>query len=341
MDLSTRVRRAYTAAMARRFRYRGVDVFTDTQLCGNPLVVFAAADRAEDGGPGLSDEEMQRLAREMNLSETCFVVPATPAGLRAGAAARLRIFTPRVELPFAGHPIIGTAWVIADGGDRGPDGGQLVLELAAGPVALEIGADADDRTTAVTMIRPGAEILQHLDEDELAELCEALEVPESEVGWRSDGRRRKARPMVISTGLPHLIVPFVDRAVMLEVDHQRRQAVTEICQSLGVDSAVLVAPGNSGVIADADVSVRMFDAGTLGIDADPATGAAAGPICVYLGMLVPTRGATFKVTIEQGTEVGRPSRLRAAADFDADGSVTEIRVTGSVVPVSEGWVTLT
>ena len=90
----------------------------------------------------------------------------------------------------------------------------------------------------------------------------------------------------------------------------------------------------------ADVTVRLFDAGELRIDADPATGAAAGPIAVFLGQLVPTRDDTYCVVIEQGTEVGRPSRLTAAADFDPDGAPVEVRVTGSVVPVIEGWVTL-
>jgi trans-2,3-dihydro-3-hydroxyanthranilate isomerase len=327
--------------MARRFRFRGVDVFTETRLSGNPLAVFLDVDASEDGGPGLSDTEMQALAREMNLSETAFVLPPTAAGVRAGASHRLRIFTPRMELPFAGHPAIGGGWVLADEG-RVPIGGpraEVVLELVTGPLLLVI-TSSDTGPGDVTMVQPDAEILQRLDEDELAELCEALEVPETEIGWRSGGRRRKARPTVISSGLPHLIVPFVDRAVMLDVDHEQRQAVAEICRSLGVDSAVLVAPGNSGTIADADVCVRMFDAGTLGIDADPATGAAAGPLCVYLGLLVPARGTTHRVTIEQGTEVGRPSRLRAAADFDTDGRVTGVRVSGSVVPVSEGWVTL-
>ena len=327
--------------MARRFRFRGVDVFTDTRLAGNPLAVFLDAHVAEDGGPGLTDDEMQALAREMNLSETVFVVPPSPVGERTGVRWRLRIFTPRMELPFAGHPSIGAAWVLADEGRIALAGAhtELSVELAAGPLVLSI-ATSDGRPGDVTMVQADAEILQRLDEDELAELCEALEVPETEIGWRTGGRKRKARPMVISTGLPHLIVPFLDRTVMLDVDHEQRQAVAEICRSVGVDSAVLVAPGNSGTIADADVSVRMFDAGTLGIDADPATGAAAGPLCVYLGLLAPTRGATHRVTIEQGTELGRPSRLRAAADFDADGNVTSVRVTGSVVPISEGRVTL-
>ncbi len=126
----------------------------------------------------------------------------------------------------------------------------------------------------------------------------------------------------------------------MDVDHQRRAYVAEVCLALGCDSAALVAPGGSGAIADADVTVRLFDAGSLRIDADSATGAAAGPIAVFLGQLVPTRGATFEVVIEQGTEVGRPSRLAAAADFHSDGSPAEVRVTGAVVPVIEGWVTL-
>src|SRR6188472_1668714 len=124
--------------MARRFRFRGVDVFTDTRLAGNPLAVFLDAHMAEDGGPGLTDDEMQALAREMNLSETVFVVPPSPAGERTGARWRLRIFTPRMELPFAGHPSIGAAWVLADEGRVAPAGAhtELWVELAAGPLVL-------------------------------------------------------------------------------------------------------------------------------------------------------------------------------------------------------------
>ena len=95
--------------VARRYRFRQVDVFTDRPLAGNPLAVFLDA-------AGLDDAEMQALAREMNLSETCFVVPVTATGRDGGADYRLRIFTPGRELPFAGHPSIGTAWVMTDEG---------------------------------------------------------------------------------------------------------------------------------------------------------------------------------------------------------------------------------
>ncbi len=313
-------------------------MFTDTPLCGNPLAVFVDA-------MGLSDVEMQALAREMNLSETAFVLPPTAAGAAAGASHRLRIFTPGMELPFAGHPAIGAAWVLADEGSIALEGPRHVVrqEMAAGVTRLSLRVSDDGgvrRAIDVTMIHRDVELLERLDGDELAELCEALEVPSNQIGWRSGGRKRKARPQVISAGLPHLIVPIADRDVLMDIDHERRSYVAEICHAMGCDSAALVAAGGSGDIADADVSVRLFDAGSLRIDADPATGAAAGPIAVYLGQLVPSRDTTFQVVIEQGSELGRPSRLVAAADFGADGAPAEVRVTGAVVPVMEGWVTL-
>ncbi|MBX3029638.1 MAG: PhzF family phenazine biosynthesis protein [Chloroflexi bacterium] len=320
--------------MTRRLRFRQVDVFTETPLCGNPLAVFPDASE-------LSDDEMQALAREMNLSETAFLLPPTEVGARAGAVARVRIFTPGMELPFAGHPVVGTAWLLADEDRLGSadDRGAVILEVASGPLELHVER-TEERPGRVTLLLHDAEIGERLDEDGLDELCEALEVPPTQIGWRSGGRKRKARPMVVSTGLPHLIVPFADRGVLMEVDHERRSYVAEICHSLGCDSAALVAAGGSGAIPGADVTVRLFDAGALRIDADPATGAAAGPICVFLGMLGPTRDATHRVVIEQGTEVGRPSRLEAAVDFGPDGAPGEVRVTGAVVPIIEGWVTL-
>jgi trans-2,3-dihydro-3-hydroxyanthranilate isomerase len=192
------------------------------------------------------------------------------------------------------------------------------------------------------MTQAGVEEIQRLEEEDLEELAEALEVPTSELGWPgvADGSRHLALPAVISTGLPHLIVPFLDRAVMADVDHERRRYLTEICRSLGCDSAALVAPGASGAIDDADVCVRLFDAGDLRIDADPATGAAAGPIAVFLGQASGARNVTWRTVIEQGTELGRPSRLIAEVDFGAGGEPAEVRVAGSVVAVIEGWVTL-
>jgi trans-2,3-dihydro-3-hydroxyanthranilate isomerase len=339
--------------MPRRYSFRQVDVFTDTPLQGNPLAVFPDAD-------GLSDDEMQALAREMNISETAFVLPPTAEG-RAGAADyRVRIFTPGRELPFAGHPAIGTAWVLADEGrfELVAPRTQVRQEVAIGvlPLSVEVveSVDAGDGTErtprprpgAVTMTQGTAETLYILEPDEVAELCEALEVATDAIGWpevpkaRRGRRDRGVEPAVISTGLPHLVVPFMERAVLADVDHDRREYVAELCQAYDCDSAALVAPGNSGTIADADVCVRIFDSDTFLIEADPATGAAAGPIAVFLGTLANTRDQTYRVVLEQGVEVGRPSRLVAEVDFGPDGTPGEVRVSGTVVPVIEGWVTL-
>lgn len=331
--------------MPRRFAFRQVDVFTDRPLHGNPLAVFSDAD-------GLSDDEMQALAREMNISETAFVLPPTAEGRAENADYRVRIFTPGRELPFAGHPAIGTAWVLADEGrfDLAAPRTQVRQEVAIGvlPLSVEVVEGGDRlRPGSITMTQGAPETLYVLEPDEVAELCEALEVATAAIGWPDapKGRRgrRQARgvePAVISTGLPHLIVPFMERAVLADVDHDRREYVAELCQAYDCDSAALVAPGNSGTIADADICVRIFDSDTFLIEADPATGAAAGPIAVFLGTLADTRDATFRVVIEQGVEVGRPSRLVAEVDFGPEGSPGEVRVTGSVVPVIEGWVTL-
>ncbi|MFN8622761.1 MAG: PhzF family phenazine biosynthesis protein [Chloroflexota bacterium] len=329
--------------MTRRFRFRQVDVFTDRPLAGNPLAVFPEAE-------GLTDDEMQALAREMNVSETCFVLPPTPAGAAEGAAYRVRIFTPGVELPFAGHPSVGTAWLLASEG-RFPLSGPVTevrqeLPIGVLPLTVAVGPGDPPRIGDVTMTHDVPDRYHDLDEDETEELCEALEVAPSEIGWPASpggrGRRRggPTGPAVISTGLPHLVIPFKDRAVMMDVDHERRAYVAELADAYDCDSAALVAPGTSGAIADATVSVRIFDSAQLRIEADPATGAAAGPIAVLLGGFAGCRSGTFRVVIEQGAELGRPSRLVAEADFDGAGRPVGARVAGSTVPVIEGWVTL-
>jgi trans-2,3-dihydro-3-hydroxyanthranilate isomerase len=328
--------------MTRRYRFRQVDVFTDRPLAGNPLAVFLEAE-------GLTDDEMQALAREMNVSETVFVLPPSAAGAAEGADYRIRIFTPGVELPFAGHPSVGTAWVLASEGRFTLTTPQtrVCQELPIGVLPLRIEVRGTDPAVIgdVTMTHDTPDVLHELDEDETAELCEALEVAEQEIGWpdvapRGRGWGPRVAPAVISTGLPHLVIPFLDRTVMLDVDHERRAYVAELAVAYDCDSAALVAPGSSGAIAGADVSVRLFDSAEMRIEADPATGAAAGPIAVFLGLLAGTRSATYRVVIEQGVEVRRPSRLVAEADFDDHARPVGARVAGSTVPVIEGWVTL-
>ncbi|HXR27072.1 MAG TPA: PhzF family phenazine biosynthesis protein, partial [Candidatus Baltobacteraceae bacterium] len=201
--------------MVRRYRFRQVDVFTDRPFAGNPLAVFPAAE-------GLSDGEMQAIAREMNLSETTFVLPVTAAGRAEGATYRMRIFTPGVELPFAGHPSIGTAWVLAD--ERAFPLTEPVTdvrqEIPIGVLPLAI-AVADGRPGVVTMTQGAPELRAALPPAELAGLAEALGVAVDALGWTdADGTVHdtgRVPPRVVTTGLPYLVVPFRDRAVLAGV----------------------------------------------------------------------------------------------------------------------------
>lgn len=325
--------------MSRRFRFRTVDVFTDRPFRGNPLAVFPEAD-------GLTDAEMQDIAREMNLSETSFVLTPTERGRAKGADYRVRFFTPGLELPFAGHPSIGTAWVLADEGRLPIASPETTVrqELPIGvlPLTLRFAGPGADKPVIgeVTMTQGPPELLQHLEEDQVNEMCEALQVARDNLGWPAAPDDQEVVPAIISTGLAHLVIPLRDRALMDDIDRDRTDELAEICEELGVVSAAIVAPGGSGQIPDADASVRIFDSSEMRIDVDPATGAAAGPIAVLLGQAQDVRGGTFRVVLEQGVEIGRPSRLVAEVDFLDDGRPGEVRVAGTAVPVMEGWLTL-
>ena len=324
--------------MARRYRFRQVDVFTDRPFAGNPLAVFPAAD-------GLSDDEMQAIAREMNLSETTFVLPVTAAGAAADATYRMRIFTPAVELPFAGHPSVGTAWVLAD--ERTfpltAPVTEVRQEIGIGVLPLAI-AVADERPGVVTMIQGAPELRAILPAGELDVIAEALGVPTAALGWTDadgtvhDGGR--VPPRVVTTGLPYLVVPFRDRAVLAGVTSDRNAPTAVVARRHGCDSVALVAPGNSGAIADADVHVRVLVDPRAGIQEDPATGSAAGPIAVYLGVLGGAQGEVRHLVMEQGVEIGRPSRLEVQASFYSDGQPRSVRLTGRTVPVLSGSLEL-
>ncbi|MGZ6345346.1 MAG: PhzF family phenazine biosynthesis protein [Candidatus Limnocylindrales bacterium] len=324
--------------MGRRYRFRQVDVFSDRPFAGNPLAVFSVAD-------GLSDAEMQTIAREMNLSETTFVLPPTEAGLAAGATYRVRIFTPGLELPFAGHPSIGTAWVLADE-RRFPlsaPSTEVQQELAIGvlPLAIEV---RDGAPGAVQMTQGTPHLLQPLDPADLPALAEALEVTVDAFGWTDpDGTIHDASlvpPRVATTGLPYLVVPFRDVATLAAVRSARNAPAAAIARRHGSDSVALVAPGNVGAVPDADVPARGLVDPAVGIQEDPATGSAAGPIAVYLGTLGGAQDERRQLIIEQGVEIGRPSRLEVEVSFYSEGTARSVRLTGRTVPILEGWLDL-
>jgi trans-2,3-dihydro-3-hydroxyanthranilate isomerase len=290
---------------------------------------------------------MQALAREMNLSETTFVLTPTDAGRAAGAAYRMRIFTPARELPFAGHPSIGTAWLQADEGriDVPRDGvAETRQEITVGvlPLSIEMAAG---RPGVVTMTQADARIMRRLDEPERRELAGALGLDESDFGWSDpDGNEHdslQVPPAVVSTGLPFLVAPMRRLDRLAALNSASGAAAAPLCRRIGADGLALVARGSTGAVRNADVHVRMLDDPVAsGFAEDPATGSAAGTIGTYLGHLAGAIDETRVVVIEQGVEIGRPSRLVSEVRFDAHQMPVRVRVSGETVPVIEGWVTL-
>jgi trans-2,3-dihydro-3-hydroxyanthranilate isomerase len=274
------------------FRYVVADVFTDTPLAGNPVAVFTDARE-------LDDETMQRLARETNLSETVFVLPAAGEG-----HAAIRIFTPATELPFAGHPVLGTAFVLAAPLQLG----AIVLETGVGPVSIELERDESGRIVFGRMTQPIPKIEPF---DREAELMAALGLERSEVSVE----RYENGPVFVLVVLPS------------------REAVA----ALQPDMRALRALGNVGVSCTAGDGThwktRMF-APTFGVDEDPATGSAAGPVACHLAR----HGLTAwgdELVLEQGAEIGRPSTLFARAE-GGEGLIDRVTVGGRAVTVARG-----
>jgi trans-2,3-dihydro-3-hydroxyanthranilate isomerase len=279
----------------RTLRYVLLDVFTDRPLSGNQLAVFS-------DGRGLDSVLMQKLARELNLSESVFVLPAEASG-----HARIRIFTPVTELPFAGHPTLGAAFVL---------GGPLQSEL----VRIETGSGM----VPVRLVREGANVVfgwmkQPIPAfrafERAAELLEALGVSESEL------------PVVESdNGAKHVLVALSneEEIAALAPDLERLRPLS--------DAGIYVfAPAENGYRA------RLF-APALGVPEDAATGSAAGPLAVHLarhGRLA--YGAELR--IEQGVEIERPSVLHAVAR-GSDEKLENVEVGGAAVTVGRGELQL-
>ncbi|MBI1733724.1 MAG: PhzF family phenazine biosynthesis protein [Candidatus Rokubacteria bacterium] len=301
--------------MSRDYRLLHVDVFTERPLAGNPLAVVVDA-------RGIADDEMLAVAREMNLSETAFVLP--PA--RSDCVARVRIFTPGRELPFAGHPTVGTAWVLATTGLAPRGATRFALEEGIGPVEVELEGDA---------ARPSFVWMRHRDATFGAEVKDRAGVAAS-LGLAERDLVPGAPIQTGSTGNPFLYVPLrdagaVDRAAL---DPRRlEQAVPEMT-TLGV---FVLAP-------DADpaarrVYSRMF-APAHGVAEDPATGSASGALGAYLALhRLVAPAPEMRIVSEQGTKMGHQSFVHVALTL-GDGAVTNIRVGGAVVPVLDARLTL-
>jgi trans-2,3-dihydro-3-hydroxyanthranilate isomerase len=298
--------------LTEELRFVQVDVFTDRVFAGNPLaVVFEAA--------GLSDGVMQAIAREMNCSETTFLLPPT----RPDCAARVRIFTPAREVPFAGHPTIGTSWVLATEKRLPPSTRRFNLEEGIGPV--EVTLEGEPARPSVLWMRHG-EARFGPELIERTGFARALGLAESDL-------LAGAPVCTGSTGNTFLYIPLRDREV---VDRARLDVPALLAaQGEGPNLGVFVFAPDPDPKAGR-VYARMFAPHTSGVPEDPATGSASGPLGAYLverGLVAPAD--TVDIVSEQGTRMGRPSFIRIHVGMRA-GRISEILVGGSVVPVIEG-----
>ena len=302
----------------RKFRMKQVDVFTNRPLTGNPLAVVLE-------GEGLSSEEMQAVAREMNLSETTFVLPPT----RKEADYKVRIFTPRKEIPFAGHPSIGTAHALIEDGAIQIEKGMTVVrqELGIGVLPIEVEQNEDGRWM-ITMTQGQPTLGETMSDTK--KIADALRVPVTEVGLEN------LPIQVSSTGLSQLMIPMRDSKQISSLSPDF-ELLKELERKLNLTGCCVFTLKKSG--ADTLVHVRFF-APDAGVPEDPATGSAAGALGAYLvahGIFGSKSPIAF--TIEQGAEIQRPSRIRVTVQ-QAKGTPTVVKVGGNAVTVLNGEITL-
>ena len=296
-----------------RYRYYTADVFTDRIFGGNPLAVFPEAE-------GLSPEQMQRVARELNISETVFVLPADSKD----HLCRLRIFTPAMELPFAGHPTLGAAHVLAVLGEIEVKSGEaeVIFEEGIGPITVRITADGQLPTFTQLSV---AKMPEHAMEiPSLRSIASALSLDISDLLLGDD------RPMAVSCGVPFLIVPLRNLESLGRAKLDRETWENTLQDSWAPH---IYAFAYEAETEGADLRARMF-APAMGIEEDPATGAAASALAGYLSAQEKNAQGSRFWTLEQGFEMGRPSLLKVEAEIEA-GQVTAIRVGGASVLVSE------
>lgn len=286
-----------------------LDVFTDRPYGGNPLAVVP-------DGRGLDAAAMQRIAAEFNLSETVFLLPPEDPG----CDARLRIFTPRVELPFAGHPNVGAAIAFAMGvGPFGRRGARQVrFEEQVGPVSLDLDYDGD-RPAGAWLAAPAVPDLGAA--VEAGRVARASGLPEAAIDSRRHG------PLRVRLG-PEFVIAEVSAAQALA--DARPQSAAFGDAAAGLLDAILVLYRRAG----AELHVRVF-APLAGVPEDPATGSANLALGGLLAILDPDDTVSLDLTVRQGAEIGRSSRLRVQA-AKRGGTAEPPRIHGAAMPVMEG-----
>jgi trans-2,3-dihydro-3-hydroxyanthranilate isomerase len=302
--------------MSRNYEFVQLDVLTRTPLTGNLLAVFTDA-------RGLSDQQMQALAREMNLSETTFILPREPK-VEAVKGKRVRIFTVEEELPFAGHPTLGTSLYLHHAASSAPD--KISLELNVGKIDIRFRADSNDRSDRVAgnvfgeMQQRDPEFGSRLSREEAAR---ALGIAADEIPWPIQS---------VSTGLSFAIVGIRNLKTLANLNFSHAQAA-EFLKNTAAKFFYFLCPQRREKNR-LEARARMFFYG----GEDPATGSAAG--CAASWMVKHgIANSDEQVVIRQGVEIGRPSEMYVRATRDGQ-RVTNVRVGGYAVEVLRGTVRL-
>ena len=295
-----------------RVRFVTADVFTDRVFGGNQLAVLPDARQ-------VPPEQMQAIAREFNYSETVFVLPPDDAN----HTRRLRIFTPGAELPFAGHPTIGTAHVLAAIGEIPLTGDEtrIVFEEGVGPVPVTIRATGDkpDFCQLSTAVLP-----------EFGPEAPPLDAVAAMLSLEVGDLALRPPPAPVSCGVPFLFVTLRDRAGVGRA-RLRPEVWERVLRGQWAEAVFVFA--FDAERPDAQIRARMF-APAMGIEEDPATGGAVAALAGHLAAQDRRADGTLRWAIEQGVEMGRPSLLEAEADRAA-GTTVAVRVGGRTVLVSE------
>jgi len=297
-----------------KYRYYICDVFTETRFGGNQLAVLPQA-------VGLSTQQMQEIAREFNFSETTFVFPA-----KAGHTRHVRIFTPAREIPFAGHPNVGTAFVLASAGEFGEIKSSLTVtfEEEGGLVSVAI-QEAGGKVASCELTAPQALSFGKTLPVEL--VAAAISIDSKEIVTKTHG------PQVAPVGLPFIMVELRDRSVL-----ERARISMSGFEALAAEDVMpdvyLYTRGTDGF----DIRARMF-APLSGVPEDPATGSANCALAGLLAHYSQDSNGSFSWRIAQGVEMGRPSTLIARAE-KKDGVVQTTRIGGAAVLVGEGTIYL-
>lgn len=290
-------------------KYYLLDVFTNKRFGGNQLAVFPNADL-------LADAEMQAIAAELNLSETTFI----QAARSKACDCTVRIFTPKQELPMAGHPTVGTAWTILRNDLLQPrNSDHLFFDEGVGPIRVDFTMPHDARPAGIVMHQPLPTFGESLDKEVIARI---LSLETSDIDEQCPVR-------VVSCGVPLVVVPLTSLAAARRTQ-VRLDLLEEHLEDIPCHEFLVFTRETEA--SETDVHCRFF-APRLGIAEDPATGGAHGPLGSYLVKYGLSDGN--HIISEQGIEMGRPSRIKVGIQSKGD-DVTSVLVGGECVEVGEG-----